>query len=107
VDLERYTFVLLRRPTDSPDYPEKRLDELREQHLAHLQSLRDRGVLLLAGPFRDQPDVSLRGLCLLNASVEETRALTADDPSVRARWLAPEIMSWLTHRGSLLASESS
>ena len=28
----------------------------------HLQSLRDRGVLLLAGPFRDQPDASLRGL---------------------------------------------
>ena len=82
MDLERYTFVLLRRPADAPDYPDERLDELQEQHLAHLQSLRDRGVLLLAGPFRDQPDVSLRGLCLL-ASLEETRALMADDPSVR------------------------
>ena len=106
MDLERYTFVLLRRPTDSPDYPEERLDELQEQHLAHLESLRDRGVLLLAGPFRDQPDESLRGLCILTSSIEETRALMADDPSVRARWLAPEIMSWLTHRGSLPASES-
>jgi len=106
VELERFSFVLLRRPADAPDYPEERLDELQEQHLAHLESLRDRGVLLLAGPFRDQPDASLRGLCILTSGIEETRALMADDPSVRARWLAPEIMSWLTHRGSLPASGS-
>ena len=106
MDLESFTFVLLRRPTDAPDFPEERLDELQEHHLAHLQSLRDRGALLLAGPFRDQPDESLRGLCVLTTSLEETRALMADDPSVRARWLAPEIMSWLTYRGSLPTSDS-
>jgi uncharacterized protein YciI len=61
LDLERYTFVLLRRPPNAPDYPDPVLAEIQEQHLAHLQSLRDRGVLLLSGPFEDQPDESLRG----------------------------------------------
>ncbi len=107
MDLERFTFVLRRRPADAPDYPDERRDELQEQHLAHLPSLRDRGVLLLAGPIRDQSDESLRGLCVLTTSLEETRAPPADDPSVRARRLAPEITSWLTHRGSLPGSESS
>ena len=70
MELERYTFVLLRRPPDAPDYPEERLDEIQEQHLAHLAELHERGVLLLAGPFGDQPDESLRGLCVLTTGVE-------------------------------------
>jgi uncharacterized protein YciI len=49
VELERYTFVLLRRPPDPTEYPAERLNEIQEQHLAHLGELRARGVLLLAG----------------------------------------------------------
>ena len=48
MELERFTFVLLRRPADAPEYPDERLDEIQEQHLAHLAELRERGVLLLA-----------------------------------------------------------
>ena len=105
MDLERYSFVLLRRPPDAPDYAEERRDELQEQHLAHLASLRERGVLLLAGPFGDRPDESLRGLCVLNTSLEETRELMSQDPSVVAGWLSPLVMSWWTLRGSLPASD--
>ena len=47
VELEPYSFVLLRRPADAPDYPDEQLDELQEQHLAHLASLHERG---RAGP---------------------------------------------------------
>jgi uncharacterized protein len=107
VDLERFSFVLLRRPDDAPDYPEARLDELQEQHLAHLASLHERGVLLLAGPFGDRTDESLRGLCVFRLSLEETREVMAQDPSVRAGRMSPDVMSWWTARGSLPASEFS
>jgi uncharacterized protein len=106
MELERFTFVLLRRPADAPEYPEDRLEEIQEQHLAHLAELRERGVLLLAGPFDDQPDESLRGLCVMTTELLETRELMANDPAVVAGRLAADVMSWWTHRGSLRGSES-
>jgi uncharacterized protein YciI len=101
VELERYTFVLLRRPPNAPDYTEERLDEIQQQHLGHLQELRERGVLLLSGPLGDQPDESLRGLCVLTTGVEETRELMAQDPAVLAGRLVADVMSWWTAPGSL------
>jgi hypothetical protein len=63
-------------------------------------------VLLLAGPFDDQPDESWRGLCVFSTSIDETRELMRD-PAVVAGRLAPDVMSWWTQRGSLPASASS
>jgi len=107
VELKRYTFVLLRRPPNAPDYPEERLDQIQEQHLAHLGQLRERGVLLLSGPFGDQPDESWRGLCVLTTSIDESRELMSQDPAVLAGRLVPDVLSWWTPRGSLPASGSS
>jgi uncharacterized protein YciI len=113
MELESYTFVLLRRPDDAPDFPEEELDQLQEQHLAHLDAMRARGVLLAAGPFGDQPDESWRGLCLYRTSIEETRALAEQDPSVRAGRLAVDVFTWCTKKGAVVfplasaASESS
>ena len=95
---------MLRRPEDAPDHPEERLDDIQEQHLAHLAELRERGVLLLAGPFGDQPDESLRGLCVMTTGLLETREVMAHDPAVVAGRLAAEVMSWWTYPGSLRAS---
>jgi uncharacterized protein YciI len=99
MDLERFSFVLLRRPPDAPDLAEERLNEIQQQHLAHLDSLGERGVLLLAGPFDDQLDESLRGFCLFDAPLEEARAVMANDPAVRAGRLAADVMSWWTPTG--------
>jgi uncharacterized protein len=107
VDLERYSFVLLCRPPDAPDLPEERLDELQEQHLAHLDVLRERGVLVLAGPFGDRPDETFRGLCVLDTSLEETRELMSRDPSVQAGRMTPVVMSFWTLPGSLPAPSGS
>ena len=107
MELERYSFVLLRRPADAPDLPEERLEEIQEQHLAHLGVLRERGVLLLAGPFGDQPDEALRGLCIFDAGLDETRALMAEDPAVVAGRLVVDVMTWWTLPGSLRTSASS
>ena len=93
MELERYTFVLLRRPPDAPDYPEEQLEEIQEQHLAHLAAMHRRRMLLLSGPFDDQPDESLRGLCVYTTSLEETREITAQDPAVRAGRLVADVMT--------------
>jgi len=101
LELESYTFVLLRRPPDAPDFPEDELEGLQQQHLAHLDAMRERGALLVAGPFADQPDESWRGFCLYVTSLEETRALTEQDPSVRAGRLAVDVFTWWTKKGAL------
>jgi uncharacterized protein YciI len=106
VTLERYTFLLRRRP-DQTEYPEERLNEIQEQHLAHLGELHERGVLLLSGPFRDQPDPSLRDLCVLTTCVDESRELMENDPAALAGLLVVDVMSFLTAPGSLPASGSS
>ena len=61
--------------------------------------MRARGHLLVAGPFREQEDETLRGFCLFRTSLEETRALVQADPSVQAGRMAADVMTWLTHRG--------
>lgn len=104
-EFDRYTLVLLIRPSDAPDLPEEELDRLQEEHLAHLASLREHG-LLVAGPFSDQPDESLRGMCLFEGSIERARELMADDPAVRARRLELQMLTWLTHKGALRLGES-
>ncbi len=58
--------------------------------------------MLLAGPFRDQEDETMRGLCVYRTSIEETKRLIADgDPSVRVGRMSVEVMTWLTRKGAL------
>jgi uncharacterized protein len=54
-----------------------------------------------AGPFRDQEDPSLRGLCFYACGVEEARRLAEQDPAVRAGRLAVEAMTWLTQKNTI------
>ena len=107
MELESYTFGLLRRPPDAPDLPEEELDELQRRHLDHLDDLRRRGVLAVAGPFGDQPDESWRGFCLYRVGIEEARALAEQDPSVQAGRLAVDVMTWFTLRGAVSFPEGS
>lgn len=101
MELASYTFVLLRRPSDARSYPDDELERIQEQHLAHLAMLAAEGKLVGAGPFSDQADESLRGLCFYATSVEEARALAARDPAVRAGRLSVEVMTWWTEMGSV------
>jgi uncharacterized protein YciI len=101
VELESYSLVLLRRPTDAPDLPEEELDRLQAAHLAFLDEQAAAGKLVGAGPFREQVDESLRGLCFYACGIEETRRLAAADPMVTAGRLEAEVMTWLTRRGSV------
>lgn len=101
MELESYAFILLRRPANAPDLPHDELERIQEQHLAHLAAMADAGKLVAAGPFSDQPDEALRGLCVYATSVDEARELANRDPAVKAGRLAVDVMTWWTEKGSV------
>ena len=107
MELDSYTFVLLKRGPRADELSEDELSQLQEQHLAHLDAMRELGALLVAGPFSDQPDESLRGFGLYRTDLEETRRLAEQDPAVRAGRIAVDVMTWWTKRGALPFGEQS
>ena len=101
MELDSYTFVLLKRGPRAAEFSDDELEVLQAQHLAHLEAMSEQGHLVLAGPFSDQPDETLRGFCLYRTDVEETRRLTGLDPSVRVGRMAVDVMVWWTKKGTL------
>jgi uncharacterized protein YciI len=75
-------------------------DVLQDAHLAHLASLHDAGSLLAAGPLSD-PTGELRGLSILNVSVEEALRLKEDDEAVRAGVFSVRVMPWRIPTGAM------
>jgi uncharacterized protein YciI len=101
MELDSYSFVLLRRGPKAAEFSGDELEVLQAEHLAHLAAMTEQGHLVLAGPFSDQPDETLRGFCLYRTDLEETRRLAESDPSVRAGRMAVDVMGWWTKKGSL------
>jgi uncharacterized protein YciI len=101
MEFDTYTFVLIRSGPRAHEFSDEELEELQRGHLAFLDSMREEGHLVLAGPFQGQEDETKRGFSIYRTSVEETRRLTERDPSVRAGRIAVEAMTWLTQRGAL------
>ena len=96
---DAHTVVLLVRAPDAPDLPEDAAAAIQDAHLAYQAGLADRGLLTVAGPFADQTDERLRGLCVLTTDVATARALYAQDPAVQAGRLTEEAMTWLVPAG--------
>ncbi len=77
------------RPPDGPDD-----DAIQAAHLAHLNGLRDQGIVLLNGPVRDSGDPRFRGMTVYSVPLEEARAHAESDPAVRAGWFDVEATTW-------------
>ena len=101
MELERFSFVLLRRGPRAHEYEGEELDRLQEAHLAHLDAMKERGVMAVAGPFSEQPDETWRGFCLYTVELDEARRLAESDPSVQAGRMAVEVFNWWTKKGVL------
>jgi len=101
-NLEAYQLVILQRPEHPRDYPQDKLEEIQQAHLAHLRELAKAGKLLVAGPLDDQPDPRLRGIEIFRVgSLEEAKRLAGEDPAVKAGRLEPVVMTWYTEKGAL------
>jgi uncharacterized protein YciI len=96
-----FTVVVLRRPKDAPEMPEEELDALQARHLAYRAELRQRGVLVVNGPFDEQSDPSYRGMSIFACDPDEAARLSDTDPSVVAGRLTYDVMEWWVAAGSL------
>jgi hypothetical protein len=99
MDFDRFTFGLYLRPTEMPALDEERAASIQDDHLAYLAGLGRAGQLLVAGPFEDQDDPTLRGVMIFSTGVGEARSLLLEDPAVRAGVLVFKLMSWLAPAG--------
>ena len=99
--MESVTLVVLRRPSDAPELSEDELDRIQERHRAFLDEQLAAGALAAAGPFRDQHDETLRGLCVYRTGVDETRRIVAGDPAIRAGRMSGEVITWWFRAGQV------
>ena len=106
-ELDSYVVVLLRRGPRASDFSDEELDDLQARHVAYMDRLRHEGVLLINGPFANQPDQTLRGFCVYRCPAEQARALAEADPSVEAGRLRTETFTWFVPKGTLVRSQGS
>jgi uncharacterized protein YciI len=97
---EQYQLVILRAGDNPQQLPRERVQEIQKQHLAHMEQLAQQGKILVAGPFTDQPDKTMRGMCIYRCgSVDEARQLAEQDPAVVAGRLRVEVLTWNVEKG--------
>ncbi len=101
-NMEKYYLVLLKRPARPAEMDAKALEALQDKHLAHLRAMHATGKLVVAGPFDEQKDASLRGMCLYKVgSADEARKLAEGDPAVKAGRLEVDVLAWWVEKGAM------
>jgi uncharacterized protein YciI/uncharacterized damage-inducible protein DinB len=97
-DLEQYQFGLLARGSKWTAENTPEIQKLQEGHMANINKMAQMGKLFAAGPILDNGD--LRGIFIFRAaSIDEAKALAAEDPAVKAERLKLEILPWLGSKG--------
>jgi uncharacterized protein len=95
-----YTVRLYRSGPEAHAFAEEELERIQEGHLEFVAS--QRAWTYANGPFRNQPDETLRGIGIMRSSVEETlAAVQAGDPAVLAGRMRAEVFTWLVPEGML------
>jgi len=101
-NMEKYYLVLLKRPATPVKLEAAALEALQKRHLDHLRGMYLAGKMVVAGPFDEQKDPTLRGLCLYRVgNLEEARKLAEEDPMVRAGRLEVEVLAWWVEKGAV------
>lgn len=101
-EMRTYIMGFLRR---GPAWSAERTPEvmrISEGHMAHIRAMGAAGKLVLAGPFEVEgtPPNALAGILLFDMeSIEEARALAAEDPAVKAGRFTLEVMPWYGPKG--------
>ena len=102
IEFEKYELVLLYAVPTRPKLPADEAARMQAAHLSHLRQMAVAGKMFVAGPFDDQPDPALRGMCLYRVgSIAEARKLAEEDPSVKAGRMRVEVLTWYTEKGAL------
>lgn len=98
--MKTYTFVMLTKGHNRT-HDSATVATIQKEHLAHINSMGESGILNLAGPFLDNGN--WRGILVFNTQdTGKVRSLVEADPAVKAGRLSYEIHPWLAEQGSTL-----
>lgn len=101
-EFESFALVLLKKGEAWTDDETPENQQLQLDHLAHLERMWQSGKAMVCGPFDEQDDDSLRGMCLYRTdTLDEARKLAEADPAVKAGHLRVEALTWWTGKGHL------
>jgi uncharacterized protein len=97
-DNEQYQFGMLSRGPKWTAENKPEVQKIQEGHMANINKMAQAGKLFAAGPIVDNGD--LRGIFIFRAaSVDEAKALAAEDPAIKAERLKLEILPWFGSKG--------
>ena len=97
-DMETYQLGLLRKGPNSGTGTKEEGEKIQAGHMANIGKMAQAGKLIAAGPMMDDGD--LRGIFLFKAaSVDEAKALAAEDPAIKAGRLKLELFTWMGPKG--------
>lgn len=96
-DLETYQLGLLRKGPNSGTGTKEEAEKIQAGHMANIGKMAELGKLIAAGPMMDNGD--LRGIFLFKASMDEAKALAAEDPAIKAGRLRMDIFTWMGPKG--------
>ncbi len=96
---ERYYMVFLRTAADRKPITAAEGERIQAAHMANIHRLADRGVLVAAGPFEDEPAV-IRGMFVFRAaSLDEARRAAMEDPTVVEHRNVVDVVPWVGPKG--------
>jgi len=95
--LVKYYFVLLKHGPNRSETDTTKLNEIQAGHMANIQNLAKKGLLMLAGPFGDDKGGGI--FILKTETYEEAENLCKQDPAIISGRLVAEIRPWYTVEG--------
>ncbi|MGN9775708.1 YciI family protein [Micromonospora sp. H33] len=102
--LDTYECIVLYPGPSGRALPAETVQRLQAEHLAHMQALQRRGIILVAGavdgPARE-PDPPLGFGLARTGSVDDVRSVMEADPAVQAGLYKVDVMSFYCPAGSL------
>jgi len=101
MEFDRFTLCLLVRPAQCPELPPDRAARVQDDHMAHLATMHDEGILLAAGPLGGSDDPTVRGVAIFRGSPDDVRGMAEDDPAVAAGQLELRFFPWMVPAGAM------
>lgn len=98
-NLDQYQFAILKRGPQWTAEQTPEVQKLQAGHMANIQKMGSLGKLMAAGPI-GKNDFGLAGIFIFKAaSMDEAKALAAEDPAIKAGRLAIDFCTWHGPKG--------
>ncbi len=101
--LVKYYFVLLKHGPNRTETDSVKLMKIQEGHMAHINNMAEKGILMVAGPFGDEKGGGI--FILKTETYEEAENLCNQDPAIISGRLVAEIRPWYTIKDTFKAEK--